>query len=421
MDGTHVKKEPSDDRSSAVLIGLSSKDKEKHRNKAESKKKRANGSASGTDDTSDLDTPGSNSDNSGDSDSDIEEESDVFEVEKVVGHRYDHQNTLSYHIKWKGYSDEESTWEHESQVFCVDMVKDYWKQYVEQGGNRSDLQGTITRPTSSSLSLNGRRKSTTFSTTLSGNKHGTSNNSSKGDKAGGKAGGGKGGSGGRSGRISPEPLLPDLSPLVKSSAAVAVATGAMTATTTTSTTTTTTATTGATKPTSSKRARTRSPERQLSTLQSSQKDTNTFAVPTTTGSNKSWTPSTATKMAKVTSESRKGVSALATGGATTTTELHQQSRDNAPPRKLTAVGPVLITEENWTPPSHWDSWDSYVERVEAIETRSADRHDRSTMFVHLRWKNGNRLTLHPLQEIHDKAPRRLIDFYEGHLQFQESG
>ncbi|KAG0277888.1 hypothetical protein BGZ96_002658 [Linnemannia gamsii] len=412
MDGTYVKTEPRDDRSSTVLDGLSSKDKDKPRNKAEAKKKLAKGNASGADGTSDLDTPGSDSDNS----NDIEEDSDVYEVEKVVGHRYDHQNTLSYHIKWKGYPDEESTWEHESQVFCVAMVKDYWKQYVEQGGNRSDLQGAITRPTSSTLTLSGRRKSTTSSVTVAGNKHSSSHNS-KGDKAGGKAGSGKGGSGGRSGRISPEPLLPDLSPLVKSSAAAAVTSGTMT---TATTTTITTATTGGTKHTSSKRARTRSPERQLSTLQSSQRDTSTFVVPTSTAFNKSLTSSTA-KMAKITSESWKGTSTSTTGGVTTTMEQQQQSRDSAPPRKLTAVGPVLMTEENWTPPSHWDSWDGHVERVEAIETRSADRHDRSTMFVHLRWKNGDRLTLHPLREIHDKAPRRLIDFYEGHLQFQESG
>ncbi|KAF9131802.1 hypothetical protein BG015_003811 [Linnemannia schmuckeri] len=413
MDGTYVKKEPKDDRSSTVLSHISSKDKDKDKDRIKGraeKKKRTrratNGNASGSDGTSDQDTPGSDTgDDSDDSeDDDSEGGSDIFEVEKVVGHRYDQHNALSYHIKWKGYPDEESTWEQESSVFCVDMVKDYWKLYNEQGGSRTDLEGSIKTPTALSLSLNGKRKSSTSS--------GSTKHSANGISKEGKAGGGKGSSGGRSGRFSPEPLLPDLSPLVKSSAAAAVATETTTATTATmTTTTTTTSTTKST--TSSKRARTSSPERQQSTSQASRRNSNTLAMPISTGSSKSLTTSIPTKSAKFTSESRKGTT-------TTTTTEQQQSRDSSLPRKLTAVGPVLITEENWTPPSHWDSWDGLVERVEAIETRSVDKHDRSTMFVHLRWKNGNRLTLHPLQEIHDKAPRRLIDFYEGHLQFQES-
>ncbi|KAG0065415.1 hypothetical protein BGZ90_001785 [Linnemannia elongata] len=412
MDGAYVKREPKDDGSSTVLSSISKKDKTKAKSRTE-KKKRSRGAASGnapsSDDTNDADPRTLGSDSNDDSDDDDEGDSDVYEVEKVVGHRYDQNNKLSYHIKWKDYPDEESSWEQESSVFCLDMVKEYWKLYCDQGGSKTDPEGSIGRPSSSSLSLNGRRK--TNSSTGSENTKPSSSGSKRG-----KAGSGKGSSGGRSGRISSEPLLPDLSPLVKSSAAAAVVT---------TTTTATTTTTSATSTTSSKRARTMSPERQLSTSQSLRRSSNSFAVVTSAGSGKSTILSTTTKLAKVTPETRRGATVTTTASAlgpatTTTTEQQQQSLDNSLPRRLTSVGPVLITEENWEPPSHWDSWDDLVERVEAIETRSADKHDRSTMFVHLRWKSGNRMTLHPLQEIHDKAPRRLIDFYESHLQFQES-
>lgn len=404
MDGTHVKREPKDDGSSTVLNRISKKDKTKTKSRTVKKKRNrgaANGNASGSDDTSDPDTHSAGSDSNDDSaDSDDDEgDSDVYEVERVVGHRFDQNNILNYHIKWKGYPDEESSWEQVSSVFCLDMVKDYWKLYCDQGGSKTDLEGSIKKPTSSPMSLNGKRKTNSFPG--SGNTK-TSNGGSKGSKAGG----GKGSPGGRSGRISPEPLLPDLSPLEKSSAAAVIATA-----------TATTTTTSATNTTSYKRARTKSPERQQSASQASRRISNPLAVTTSTGFSKSTTLITPTMLAKNTPETRRGATATTT---ITTAEQQNQSRDTSLPRKLTAVGPVLITEENWAPPSHWDSWDDLVERVEAIETRSADKHDRSTMFVHLRWKSGNRMTLHPLQEIHDKAPRRLIDFYEGHLQFQES-
>ncbi|KAF9908739.1 hypothetical protein EC991_009549 [Linnemannia zychae] len=312
---------------------------------------RSDGDASGTDDTNDHDS------NSG-SDED-EEESDVYEVEKVVGHRREQAaggggNVLFYHIKWKDYPDSDSTWEISSQVFCKDMVDEYWKQYLDLGGKKTDPYGDLKKQTSSLLSLNGKRKLDPSSSSAT--------HSGKGGSKSGKASG-------RSGSISEEPLLPDLSPLVKSSSAAAVATTARGAQ-------------GGTQSTSFKRARTNSPERQQSTMVT--------------------------------------ISTSATSTLTASSTVAKSSRKESVPRKLTSVGPVLITDENWTPPDNWNTWDDHVERVEAIETRSLDRHDKSTMFVHLRWKTGNRFTLHPLSEIHIKAPHKLIEFYERHLQFQES-
>ncbi|KAG0058366.1 hypothetical protein BGZ89_001342 [Linnemannia elongata] len=188
MNGTYVKREPKDDGSSTVLSSISKKDNTKAKSRTEKKKRSrgaASGNASGSDDTNDPDPRTLGSDSNDDSDDDDEGDSDVYEVEKVVGHRYDQNNKLSYHIKWKDYPDEESSWEQESSVFCLDMVKEYWKLYCDQGGSKTDPEGSIGRPSSSSLSLNGRRK--TNSSAGSGN----TKPSSSGSK-GGKAGSGRG-------------------------------------------------------------------------------------------------------------------------------------------------------------------------------------------------------------------------------------
>jgi len=60
------------------------------------------------------------------SDKDEEETGEVYEVETVLDHNR-RRNKTYYLIKWKGYSEEESTWEAEDNVFAEDLVKDYWE------------------------------------------------------------------------------------------------------------------------------------------------------------------------------------------------------------------------------------------------------------------------------------------------------
>ncbi|KAG0359881.1 hypothetical protein BGZ54_009794 [Gamsiella multidivaricata] len=70
---------------------------------------------------------------------------DVYEVEKVVGHKRD-RGVLSYHLKWKGYSDADNTWEREKSVFCKDLVAEYWDEWERAGGRRTDIRGSIMKP-----------------------------------------------------------------------------------------------------------------------------------------------------------------------------------------------------------------------------------------------------------------------------------
>ncbi|KAG9323691.1 hypothetical protein KVV02_008109 [Mortierella alpina] len=79
------------------------------------------------------------------SDSDDDEE-DVFEVEKVVGHKRDPENGLYYYIRWKGYKDSDNTWEPEGSVFCYGLIREYWTRYQQAGGKMTDISGLDPKP-----------------------------------------------------------------------------------------------------------------------------------------------------------------------------------------------------------------------------------------------------------------------------------
>ncbi|KAF9164308.1 hypothetical protein BGX20_000985 [Mortierella sp. AD010] len=71
---------------------------------------------------------------------------DVFEVERVVGHMRDSVLGLRYQLKWKGYSDNENTYEPEASVFCHGLVNEYWERYLAAGGKKSDQEGHDPKP-----------------------------------------------------------------------------------------------------------------------------------------------------------------------------------------------------------------------------------------------------------------------------------
>ncbi|KAG0369705.1 hypothetical protein BGZ54_009131 [Gamsiella multidivaricata] len=81
-----------------------------------------------------------NNSDSGD-DEEEEEGEDIYEVERVVGHKRIEGSGLYYCLKWKGYSNDENTWEHETSVFCDVYVNEYWRRYEKAGGSRDDALG----------------------------------------------------------------------------------------------------------------------------------------------------------------------------------------------------------------------------------------------------------------------------------------
>ncbi|KAF8926670.1 hypothetical protein BGZ52_005331 [Haplosporangium bisporale] len=74
---------------------------------------------------------------------------DVYEVERVAGHRPGGLNkngspVVSYLIKWKGYDESANTYEKEMD--CDELIADYWDRYVAAGGKRTDPEGHEPRP-----------------------------------------------------------------------------------------------------------------------------------------------------------------------------------------------------------------------------------------------------------------------------------
>ncbi|KAK9764480.1 hypothetical protein K7432_018677 [Basidiobolus ranarum] len=55
-----------------------------------------------------------------------EEEEEVYVVEKVVNHRK-RGNKTQYFLKWKGYPQEDNTWEDEDNLFCHELIDEYLK------------------------------------------------------------------------------------------------------------------------------------------------------------------------------------------------------------------------------------------------------------------------------------------------------
>jgi len=73
------------------------------------------------------------------SDKDEEKAEEVYEVEKVLDHHKKKTKTY-YLIKWKGYNEEESTWEAEDNVFAEELVKDYWANVNTEEANQKETR-----------------------------------------------------------------------------------------------------------------------------------------------------------------------------------------------------------------------------------------------------------------------------------------
>ncbi|XP_037945440.1 heterochromatin protein 1-like [Teleopsis dalmanni] len=80
-----------------------------------------------------------------------DEEEEEYVVEKICGRRV-RKGKFEYFLKWKGYSEEENTWDPEEHLYCQDLIEQYEAERTkDEAGARqkSEAKDTSNRPFSS--------------------------------------------------------------------------------------------------------------------------------------------------------------------------------------------------------------------------------------------------------------------------------
>ena len=71
---------------------------------------------------------------------------DIYVIEKILDHRINKQGQLEYHIKWKGWSMKDCTWENQENFIDTAVIDRYFreKSLVTQTKNSSISRLSIT-------------------------------------------------------------------------------------------------------------------------------------------------------------------------------------------------------------------------------------------------------------------------------------
>jgi len=69
------------------------------------------------------------------SSSDDSESEGEFQVESIIDKRMKGKK-VQYLLKWKGYSDEDNTWEHEANLNCPELIKEFEDNYKKKNNEK---------------------------------------------------------------------------------------------------------------------------------------------------------------------------------------------------------------------------------------------------------------------------------------------